>query len=169
MKAKFLAGIGLATVLALGGPAWAQDKAGQKFIKEAIEGNLAEVQMGQLAQKNGSSEGVRSYGQMLEQDHGDANKKAAAAASSVSVTPPAEPSKKQKADYDRMAKMTGTRFDSEFAKHMVADHKKDISEYEKAAKKNDAVGSYANETLPTLRKHLERAQSLTGSATTGRR
>ena len=34
-------------------------QADQKFIKEAIEGNLAEVQMGQLAQKNGASQGVK--------------------------------------------------------------------------------------------------------------
>jgi hypothetical protein len=43
---------------------------------------------------------------------------------------------------------------------MVADHKKDIKEYERASKLKDAAGSYANETLPVLRKHLEAAQSL---------
>jgi hypothetical protein len=36
----------------------------------------------------------------------------------------------------------------------------DIKDYEKAAKKKDAAGSYATETLPTLRKHLETAQTL---------
>jgi hypothetical protein len=49
---------------------------------------------------------------------------------------------------------------------MVADHKKDIKAYEKEAKKNDAAGAYAKETLPTLKKHLETAQSLSGGATT---
>jgi hypothetical protein len=39
------------------------------FLKEAIQGNLAEISMGELAQKNGSSEGVRSFGQTLVQDH----------------------------------------------------------------------------------------------------
>ena len=60
----------------------------------------------------------------------------------------------------------GAKFDKEFAAHMVADHKKDIKEYEKAAKKQDAVGNYAKETLPTLRKHLETAQSLNGTTST---
>ena len=75
-----------------GAPSFAQDKASQKFVKEAIEGNLAEVQMGQLAQKNGNSDGVRSFGQMLEKDHTDAKQKATAAANSLGVTPPTEPS-----------------------------------------------------------------------------
>src|SRR5438105_6623914 len=108
MRTKILVGVGLAAAIALSAPAaWSQDKASQNFIKEAIQGNLAEIQMGELAQKNGSSEGVRSYGQMLQKDHADANQKAITAANAVGVTPPTEPSKKQKADLDRMSKMTG--------------------------------------------------------------
>jgi putative membrane protein len=79
------------------------------------------------------------------------------------------PNSKQKAMYDKMSKLSGDSFDREFAKHMVADHKKDIKDYEKAAKKNDAAGAYAKEALPTLHKHLETAQSLGGGATTGKR
>jgi putative membrane protein len=170
MRTKILIGAGLAAAIVLSAPAaWSQDKASQKFIKEAIEGNLAEIQMGELAQKNGSSEGVRSFGQMLQRDHTDANQKAMTVAKDVGVTPPNEPNAKQKAEYDRMSKLTGARFDSEFARMMVADHKKDISEFQKEAKKNDEAGKFANETLPTLQKHLQTAQSLAASGTTGRR
>jgi putative membrane protein len=170
MTTNILLAAGLAAGIALSAPAaWSQDKASQTFIKNAIEGNLAEVQMGQLAQKNGSSEGVRSFGQMLERDHTDANQKAMAAAKDIGVTPPNEPNAKQKADYDRMSKMTGARFDSQFARDMVTDHKKDISEYQREAKKNDAAGNYAKEALPTLQKHLQTAESLAASGTTGKR
>jgi putative membrane protein len=165
---KLLVGAGLATALAFASPGYAQDKASQKFLKAAIEGNLAEVQMGQLAQKNGSSDGVKSFGRILEKDHSEANQKATAAASTLGVTPPTAPNSKQKADFDRMAKLSGAAFDTAFAKHMVEDHKKDIKEYETEAKKKDAAGNYANEALPTLRKHLEAAQGL-GGATTGKR
>ena len=68
-----------------------------------------------------------------------------------------------------MSKLSGDRFDREFAKHMVTDHKKDIKDYEKEAKKNDAAGAYAKEALPTLKKHLETAQSLSGGATSASR
>ncbi len=166
---KLMLGASLAAAILYGSPSFAQDKASQKFIKDAIEGNLAEIQMGQLAQKNGNSDAVRSFGQMLEKDHADANQKAVAAANSLGVTPPTEPTSKQKKDYDRMSKLTGARFDEQFAKDMVADHKKDIREFEKEANKNDAAGSFAKETLPTLHKHLDSAQSLMGSTTTGKR
>jgi len=157
---KFFAGAALMAVL-LSSNGWAQDKESQTFLTEAMEGNFAEVQMGQLAQKNGTAQGVKTFGQMLEKDHGDANRKAKAAADALKMTAPTGPNTKQKADYDRIAKLTGAAFDSEFAKHMVMDHENDIKAYEKEATKNDAAGAYAKETLPTLRKHLQTAQSLT--------
>jgi putative membrane protein len=149
--------------------ALAQDKASQKFITEAIEGNFAEVQLGELAQKNGQSEEVKTYGKMLVTDHSAANEKARPAATGVGVTsPPNGPNAKQKADYDKMAKLKGAAFDKAFAEHMVKDHQKDIGEYQKASKKQDAVGQYAQATLPTLQKHLDDAKALQKSTSVKR-
>ena len=53
MKTKLLVSAGLLAVLCAGGPAWAQDKDSQAFLKEAIQGNLAEQKLGQLAQQKG--------------------------------------------------------------------------------------------------------------------
>jgi putative membrane protein len=175
MTTTFIVRVGLAGILmcAAAGGAWAQgkqgtmgkpNKAAQTFVTKAIQGNLAEVSMGQLAQEKGNSDGVRSFGQQLVTDHSAANQKLASIASGMGVTPPTEPSKQQKSDHDKMAKMSGDAFDRAFARHMVADHRKDIADYRKAAKiKDDQVASYATETLPTLEKHLQMAQSLNKS------
>jgi putative membrane protein len=136
------------------------DKASEAFITKAIEGNFAEVEMGKLAQSNGQSDAVKSYGQMLVADHSAANDKAMQAAKSLGVTPPRGPSKKQQADHDKMAKMKGAAFDKMFAQDMVKDHKNDIAEYNKESSKNDDAGSYAKNSLPVLQKHLEAAQAL---------
>jgi hypothetical protein len=47
------------------------------------------------------------------------------------------------ADYDKLAKESGPRFDRAFASHMVMDHEKDIAEYKKEAKRSDAAGELA--------------------------
>jgi hypothetical protein len=75
----------LAVEISLVQAAWprdhsAPDKASTTFLVKAIEGNFAEVQMGELAQKNGQSPGVKSFGQMLQTDHSAANEKAMDAA-----------------------------------------------------------------------------------------
>ncbi|WP_406858265.1 DUF4142 domain-containing protein [Alsobacter sp. KACC 23698] len=159
-------GLTASLALALSAPAaLAKDPPSKAFITKAIQGNMAEVSMGQLAQQNGQSDAVKSYGQMLATDHGAANQKATAVAQQMGVTPPTEPTKQQKADYQKMSKMNGAAFDKAFAKHMVTDHKKDIAEYQKASKmKGDPAGDYASQTLPDLQKHLEAAQSLDKNA-----
>jgi putative membrane protein len=138
----------------------AKDKPGEAFLKKAIEGNYAEVSMGDLAQSNGRSDGVKSFGRMLSTDHAAANQKAIDAAKSMGMNPPTGPNAKQKADYDKMSKTSGTEFDKNFATHMIADHQKDIAQYKKASKMKDAAGDYASGEIDTLQKHLDTAKAL---------
>lgn len=148
--------------------AHAAESASQRFLKKAIEGNYAEIKMGQLAQQSGQNDAVKKYGQMLADDHAAANQKALDAANSAGMTAPEGPSDKQKSDYEKMAKMTGAKFDHEFARHMVADHQKDIAEYKKAAKQSDAAGDYAKAQIPVLEQHLDTAKSLSSKRMSGR-
>jgi putative membrane protein len=158
---RIVLSLGAATVLAFStAGASAKDKPSETFLKKAIEGNFAEVSMGDLAQKNGQGDDVKSYGKMLSTDHAAANQRALEAAKGLGVNPPSGPNAKQKADYEKMSKMSGAAFDKMFATHMVADHQKDIAEYMKASKVKDAAGEYASGQIETLRKHLETAKSL---------
>jgi len=160
LNRKYLS-LGTATFMAITiGTVWAKDKPSEAFLKKAIEGNFAEVSMGDLAQKNGQSDAVKSFGKMLATDHAAANQKAMDAAKGLGMNTPSEQNAKQKADFDKMSKMSGADFDKMFAKHMVADHQKDIAEYKKASKKKDAAGEYASDQIDTLQKHLDTAKSL---------
>jgi putative membrane protein len=146
---------------------YAQDQASRKFLAEAIEGHLSEIKMGELAQKNGQSGGVKTYGEMLQNELGEANRKAIAVARSIGIDSPSSPSAKQETDLAEMEQMSGPAFDRAFASRMTADRRKDIEAYEQAAGKQDAVGKYANEVLPILRHQLERAQSLQNDVALG--
>lgn len=157
---KLVVSTGFATALICAGPTWAKPTPGQPFITKAIQGNLAEVQMGQLAQAKSQTEGVRSFGQQLAKDHGDANEKAMAVAQTLGVKAPTESNPKQRAEYAKMSRFSGATFDRKFASHMVMDHKKDIRAYKADAKKSDPTAAYASETLPVLQKHLQVAKSL---------
>ena len=149
-----------ATLVLLGSISLAAAKSDSTFLTDAIQGNLGEVSIGELAQKNGGSEGVKSFGQMLVEDHSAANEKAMGLAKAHNITPPNEPKAESKGLHDRLAKWSGEQFDKEFAKAMVEDHKNDIKEFEAQAKGTDDVARFANDTLPTLQKHLQTAQSL---------
>jgi putative membrane protein len=154
--------IAMAAVVLMAMPAvaQAQDKGDQTFIRKAVQGNLAEVQLGQLAKQKASTDSVRSLGDMLVADHSANNQKAIPLAQSLQVTPPAAPNAEQKKTYDHLSGLSGDKFDREFVEHMVKDHKKEISEFRKETKsKNAQVAAYAGETLPDLQKHLQAAQA----------
>ena len=131
------------------------------FIKDAIEGNLAEVQVGELAQQKGASQDVKDFGATLARDHAAANEKAKQAAQSVGVTPPTKPGVKQKMMYHELSALSGERFDRRFIAGMVKDHEDDIAKYEKEAQSGSGpVADYAKQILPDLRKHLQIAEGL---------
>ena len=140
-----------------------------KFLEEAIRGNMAEVQMGELAKQRAQSKDVRDYGQMLVDDHSKANQKAEAIARNLGVTVPTEPTAKQKQEHDAMAKLSGAQFDSMFMSHMVQDHQEDVGKYMAQAQSGDSskVTEYAKDTLPTLRSHLSKAQSIESKLSSG--
>jgi putative membrane protein len=135
-------------------------KADQAFMKEAIEGDMAEVKMGELAQQKGQSQDAKQFGQMLQQDHSQHLQQAQQMAQQLGVTSPSEPNAKQKQAYDRLSKMSGARFDRAFAQDAVKDHKADIAKYQKEAKSKGPLAQFAQQTVPTLQKHLQAAQSL---------
>ena len=166
----------LATVVATAvfASAYAQDKPdadSQKFIKNAIEGNIAEIDAGKLAEEKSKNAAVKEFGALLVKDHSDARAKAEAAAKAVNVEPPTGSSIMQKGTYAKLKILQGETFDRSFASTMVSDHESTIKDYQKISVKDDAVGKYAKEALPVLQHHLEMAQKLqqqlAAPATTG--
>ena len=136
--------------------------ADQKFIKEAAEGGLAEVELGQLATEKGSSDDVKKFGQRMIDDHGKANDQLKQIASSKGVDLPSEPSAKNKATKDRLSKLSGEQFDKAYMTDMLQDHKIDIAAFrrESTSGRDQDVKSFATQTLPTLQDHLKDAQSI---------
>ncbi len=141
----------------------AADASGGKFIKEAIQGNMAEVKVGQLAQDKGATQGVKDFGAALVKDHGSANESATQAAQQMKVTPPGKPNMKQTQVYDKLSKLSGERFDKQFIKDMVKDHREDIAKYERESKQSGPAADYAKQALPTLKAHLKMAEDLASS------
>jgi putative membrane protein len=110
------------------------------------------------------------YGQMLQQDHGAHLQKAQQMAQQLGVTPPSSPNTKQQEVYAKLEKLSGAAFDRGFKQAMVKDHEEDIAKYKKEAKLKGPLAEFAQQTVPTLEKHLQHAQALGRRApTTGSR
>jgi putative membrane protein len=158
------AAAGVAVALLLSATAYAADDSA--FLEKAIQTNLAEISVGQLAQQKGASQSVKDFGGMLIKDHTASNQDATALANAHGVNVPTGPAAKDKATYDKLSAMSGPKFDSAFAQAMVAGHKEAIALFTDQAKTQDDVGAFAAKTLPTLQEHLQTAQQIAASAGT---
>jgi putative membrane protein len=131
------------------------------FAVEAADGGMLEVQLGQLAQSNGSSAQVKEFGKMMVDEHSKANDELKALAQQKGITLPATLSEKCQKKFNDLAEKKGADFDKEYIDMMVKDHKDDIDEFKKEADKGEDADlkSWASAKLPTLQHHLEVAQN----------
>lgn len=134
--------------------------ADQQFMMKAAQGGMAEVELGKLAKDHASSDAVKTFGQQMVDDHSKANDELKDLASKKGVSLPAEVNSKDKATMDRLSKLNGAAFDAAYMRDMVADHKKDVAEFQKEANSgmDPDVKDWASKTLPTLQHHLQMAQ-----------
>lgn len=138
--------------------------ADKEFVDKAAQGGMAEVQLGQMAASKAQSADVKAFGQKMVQDHSNANTELKSVAAKQGVSLPTEVSAKQKEDMDKLSKLSGAAFDKEYVKMMVADHEKDVAEFQKQSEAGtDAeLKSFAAKTVPILKAHLETIKGING-------
>jgi putative membrane protein len=132
------------------------------FAKEAAQGGMAEVRLGQLAQEKGTSDTVKSFGKRMVDDHSKAGDKLKEVASRQNIPLPSDLSAKDQATYDRLSKLNGAAFDRAYARDMVKDHETDVAAFQREANtgKDESLKGFASETLPTLQDHLKQAKEM---------
>jgi putative membrane protein len=136
--------------------------ADHKFAMEAAMGGVMEVELGKVAAEKGASDEVRQFGQRMVDDHSKANEQLMQLASSKGMTLPTAPDAKHQAEMQKLSALSGEKFDKEYVKMMLKDHKQDVPAFEKEASGGmDAdIKAFAASTLPTLREHLQMIQRI---------
>jgi putative membrane protein len=136
------------------------DTTTKHFLIVASVSNLQEVSAGQLAAQKGIRPDVKEFGKMMVMDHQQAETKLLQLAKSTGYTlPPAatggiQPDlnlKKATADFDRL-----------YVHGMVVAHDNTVQTFQTYATtgKDPAVRAFAQQTLPTLKAHLEAIKAI---------
>lgn len=136
----------------------------QHFVMETARSNMAEIQLGQLAEQRATSADVKNYARRMVDDHTKANSELREIANDKNITIPTDLDSKQKSEYERMSKLSGANFDRAYMERVEKHHRKDVAYFEKQANEgtDNDVKQWAQRTLPTLRKHLEMAHQVSG-------
>lgn len=133
----------------------------QAFLRQAVQANIAEVRLGELAAQRADSDAVRTLGKTVRADHQAALEHTTRVARSLGVEPPTEPATEEKGFYDGLSQLTGAQFDAVLVSHLIMTHQAEIASYSRHANSsNDAVAALVAEALPKQRAHLATAQAL---------
>lgn len=131
------------------------------FVKEAAQGGMAEVELGQLAVQRAQDPDIKQFAQRMIDDHARANAALKQLAQQKKWKLPTDMSSKQKMIYNSLHDKAGADFDREYAKMMVEDHDHDLKMFEAYSEhgKDADVKTFASSTVPTLRDHQQMARS----------
>jgi putative membrane protein len=136
--------------------------ADKDFVKDAMEGGNAEVQLGQMASQKSNSADVKHFGEKMMTDHGKMNQDMTPIAQSLGVTPPTGTPMSAKATEANLKMKSGDSFDKAYIEDMVKDHRKDLAEFKKeAATANDPeLKKAAQQGTTVISEHLRMAEKL---------
>ncbi|HEY5945247.1 MAG TPA: DUF4142 domain-containing protein [Kofleriaceae bacterium] len=133
--------------------------------------NLLEIDLGKTAMKLGSTQAVKSYGEMLVKDHADSDKKLKDLAKATKQIIPAEKlatdaDKQEKADQKKevaaLKKMKGSEFDAKYLQMMVDGHDKELAKIDTkiADVQNSELADMLRAKKSVLQHHADQAREL---------
>jgi putative membrane protein len=156
---------GAGTMGAATGPGNMQAMADQEFVKKALEGGAAEVQLGQLAQQKSQSEDVKQFGQKMVQDHTQLGDQMKPIAQQLGVKEAKGPSKKDKQLMAKLEGLSGQQFDEAYIQAMVKDHKQDLKDFRNEAQnaQDPNVKQAAQQGAGVIAQHLQTIQQIAQS------
>lgn len=132
------------------------------FVMEAAQGGVAEVQLGELAQRKASSQAVRDFGRTMVTQHSQANRELTSIASSKGLTAPTAPDPGRKAVSTALESLSGPAFDQQYVQQQLADHEVQLSLFQNEAQRGQDpdLRAFAERYTPVIRQHIDMLRGL---------
>ena len=133
-----------------------------EFLVDQAEINLAEIEIGKLAQTKSTNPEVKKFGKMLVDEHTKSASEVSALAKAKNFTLPTSLTEEGQEEYNKLNEKSGVDFDKKFADMMIEGHEKAIKKLDKAAKdaNDQEVRTWASTNIAGLTAHLEHAKLL---------
>jgi putative membrane protein len=133
-----------------------------EFATKAIESGMAEVKMGNLADRKATSPEVKRFGIQMVQDHTRANNLLIRITQKQKWTTPTEMDVEHQQAYSKLATVMSDEFDQGYMAQMVKDHEMVVAMFQQASTKvtDPELKSFITSTLPSLKMHLGMARDL---------
>ena len=132
------------------------------FVRKALQGGMAEVQLGQLTLQKSNNDQVKQFAQHMIDDHTKLGDQMKPVAQQLGVSYPNGISKKDKATLAKLQGLSGQAYDEAYIRDMVKDHKQDLSDFQTEASsgQDQTVKDAANQGSKVIAQHLQMIQQI---------
>ncbi len=130
------------------------------FLQKAVSAGMTEIKAGQMALQKATDAKVKTFAQLMIDDHSRANKELEALARRKGWVLPESIDQKCQNELDKLASATAQEFDRKYLRGQIAAHEEAVkvfAEQSQTGQDND-LKNWAAKTLPTLRDHLQMAK-----------
>ena len=136
--------------------------ADKSFVKKALQGGIAEVQLGQLALQKSSNPEVKQFAQKMVDDHTKLGDQMKPVAEQMGVKVPDSPSPKDKSTMTKLQALNGDAFDKAYIKNMVKDRQQDEKDFKQEAQSatNPQLKQVASQGEQVISEHLQMIQQI---------
>jgi putative membrane protein len=126
-----------------------------KFMTEAADARMMDIEEGKLALEKGSNDLVKNYAEQLVADNTKLLKELRTLAGQKNIVLPTTLSNDKADGLNDLREQEGEEFDKKFIKMIQRDHKRDLDEFEEAADSNDRdIQQFAQRNVTLFEKHL---------------
>ena len=139
-----------------------EDLSDAQAAQKAYSGNLAEIQLAELARQKAQSEEVRELAAKIEEDHKKANQQLKSLEIGLNTKLEDKLEPKHEDLKQRLSRLSGEEFDREYIHSQVAEHQKVLGFYEREAAntQDDELRNYFRDTKPVISHHLEQSREV---------
>jgi len=133
-----------------------------EFVMEAVEANLAEVELAQLAAQKSTDTEIKSVAQFLENEHNKVLAELRDVAAKRVISVPSTVDDASRREIENLGKKEDIKdFNKSWCKEMIDKHESSIEKFEKAMNETEdaELKSWITQTLPHLREHLDRVKA----------
>jgi putative membrane protein len=132
------------------------------FVTKAMQGSMAEIQLGQLTLEKSQNPQVKQFAQRMIDDHTKLNDQMKPVAQQLGVGVPDQVSKKDRSTMAKLQGLSGSAYDEAYIRDMVKDHKQDLSQFQMEASsgQDQTVKDAAAQGSKVIAQHLQMAQQL---------
>lgn len=132
------------------------------FVMQVSEGNLAEIELGQLASVKSTTPSVMQFGEMMVMEHTLADAELDSIADRHQIQRATTLNAKHQELKQLLSTLSGYAFDTAYMNNQVRDHQLTEARFqtEIANGSHEGVRHYANKYLPNIQMHLHHADSI---------